>query len=114
MDCGNCELIPKYLVKRLESNFCDVAALAVKVLLPLKEKYSDKETPLHEISNLTTDIQLDLKVLAYYAQNWIVDLKFMDSNSITSVTAIKTFCSPMTVDELKQQITKTEAVNTKY
>lgn len=108
-DYGNCEIIPKHLVKRLEPHFYATAALAVKVYLPLEKMHSDRETSMDAIVQLTADVSLDLKVLEYHAHNWIVDL-FMNDTSLTTAIKTKIDCKNVTLNAVKKQIDDIEVV----
>ncbi|KAG4076949.1 hypothetical protein HA402_015936 [Bradysia odoriphaga] len=109
LDYGNCESIPKSLVKRLDSKFFNTPALAVKVYLPLQKVYSDRETSVEEIVKLTADILLDLKVLEFCDRNWIVDM-LIDNVSITTEIKQKNCCKSMSIDDLKKQIAHIETL----
>ncbi|KAJ6642395.1 Maternal protein tudor, partial [Pseudolycoriella hygida] len=107
LDYGNCESIPKNLIKCLESKFCKIPALAVKVYLPLNKAHNDGKVPMDEIAKLTEEVLLNLKVLGFHEENWIVDL-LNDNTSITDAIKTKTSCKTITVNELKKQITDVE------
>ncbi|XP_037035914.1 maternal protein tudor-like isoform X2 [Bradysia coprophila] len=109
LDYGNCESIPKSLVKRLDSKFFNTPALAVKVYLPLQKVYSDRETSVDEIVKLTAGISLDLKVLEFCDRSWIVDM-FIDDDSITTTIKQKNCCKSMSIDDLKKQIAHIETL----
>ncbi|XP_037035912.1 maternal protein tudor-like [Bradysia coprophila] len=109
LDYGNCESIPKSLVKRLDSKFSNTPALAVKVYLPLQKVYSDRKTSVEEIVKLTADNSLDLKVLEFCDRNWIVDM-FIDDDSITTTIKQKNCCKSMSIDDLKKQIAHIETL----
>ncbi|KAG4076937.1 hypothetical protein HA402_015924 [Bradysia odoriphaga] len=109
LDYGNCESIPKSLVKRLDSKFFNTPALAVKVYLPLQKVYSDRETSVDEIVKLTAGNSLDLKVLEFCDRNWIVDM-LIDNVSITTEIKQKNCCKSMSIDDLKKQIAHIETL----
>lgn len=81
----------------------------MKVYLPLKGIYSDREAALDEIGTLTKELW-DLKVLEFYAQNWIVDIS-KHNTSIMSMIETKKFYTKISMDELKIQIDADEVLN---
>lgn len=44
------------------------------MFLPLEKVYSDREMSVEELVKSTEDVSLDLKVLVFHADKWIVNL----------------------------------------
>lgn len=106
IDYGNCEIVPRSNCQELlpQFNDCAINALARKVYLPiaaLQEVAIDEI--LSELKALTTGYLLDVAVLDFYRNNWIVELS-LNGRALGDVLHDKRLCRIVPVDEIRQQI----------
>lgn len=89
IDYGNCETIPNDNIYELVSEFMEYdSGLAIKIYLPIKQL--NEESLMQEISKSTKDFKLDMTILDYNNNNWIVDLSYA-TQSLIQILQIKAF-----------------------
>lgn len=89
IDYGNCETIPNDNIYELVPEFMEYdSGLAIKIYLPIKQL--NEESLMQEIIKSTKDFKLDMTILDYHNNNWIVDLSYA-TQSLIQILQIKTF-----------------------